>query len=164
MTEPGQQANEAAQTFAQATDSGCKSAKVQVVSIQESDPWKSLTATPKMIASVLAVVLLTYFFMVFGENLQRNAIALLPTRPRKKLTVDILQAIEREISRYVLTITLINTAVGMILAGALYWLGVELPEALLWGTLAALLNFAPYVGPRSEEPTSELQSLMRISS
>src|SRR3546814_6960681 len=115
--------------------------------IQESDPWKSLTATPKMIASVLAVVLLTYFFMVFGENLQRNAIALLPTRPRKKLTVDILQAIEREISRYVLTITLINTAVGMILAGALYWLGVELPEALLWGTLAALLNFAPYVGP-----------------
>src|SRR3546814_3692111 len=95
------------------TDSGCKSAKVQVVSIQESDPWKSLTATPKMIASVLAVVLLTYFFMVFGGNLQRNAIALLPTRPRKKLTVDILQAIEREISRYVLTITLINTAVGM---------------------------------------------------
>src|SRR3546814_7848691 len=125
MTEPVQQANEAAQTFAQATDSGPKSAKVQVVSIQESDPWKSLTATPKMIASVLAVVLLTYFFMVFGENLQRNAIALLPTRPRKKLTVDILQAIEREISRYVLTITLINTAVGMILAGALYWLGVE---------------------------------------
>src|SRR3546814_2113133 len=133
MTEPVQQANEAAQTFAQATDSGPKSAKVQVVSIQESDPWKSLTATPKMIASVLAVVLLTYFFMVFGENLQRNAIALLPTRPRKKLTVDILQAIEREISRYVLTITLINTAVGMILAG------------------------------RSEEHTSELQSLMRIS-
>src|SRR3546814_18811943 len=35
----------------------------------------------------------------------------------------------------------------MILAGALCWLGVELPEALLWGTLAALLNFAPYVGP-----------------
>src|SRR3546814_2823101 len=83
MTEPVQQANEAAQTFAQATDSGGKSAKVQVVSIQESDPWKSLTATPKIIASVLAVVLLTYFFMVFGENLQRNAIALLPTRPRK---------------------------------------------------------------------------------
>src|SRR3546814_18262232 len=35
----------------------------------------------------------------------------------------------------------------MILAGALYWLGVELPEALLWGTLAALLNLEPYVGP-----------------
>src|SRR3546814_18918884 len=95
MTEPVQQANEAAQTFAQATDGGGKSAKVQVVSIQESDPWKSLTATPKMIASVLAVVLLTYFFMVFGENLQRNAIALLPTRPRKKLKIGRASSRER---------------------------------------------------------------------
>src|SRR3546814_12239527 len=89
MTEPVQQANEAAQTFAQATDSGPKSAKVQVVSIQESDPWKSLTATPKMIASVLAAVLPTYFFMVFGENLQRNTIALLPTLHRKYLKLTI---------------------------------------------------------------------------
>ena len=147
MTEPMQQANQAAQTFARATGSQDKPPKVQVVTIQEADPWKSLTATPKMLASVLAVVLLTFFFMVFGENLQRNAIALLPTRQRKKITVEIMQAIEREISRYVLTITLINTALGMILAGALHWLGVALPEALLWGTLAALLNFAPYVGP-----------------
>lgn len=147
MTEPMQQANQAAQTFAQVTNSDSKPPKVQVVTIQDADPWKSLTATPKMIASVLAVVLLTYFFMVFGENLQRNAIALLPTRQRKKITVDILQAIEREISRYVLTITLINIALGMVLAGALHWLGVEMSEALLWGTLAALLNFAPYVGP-----------------
>src|SRR3546814_5863717 len=102
MTEPVQQANDAAQTFAQSTDSAPKSAKVQVVSIQESDPWKSLTATPKMIASVLPVVLLTYFFMVFGEKLQRNAIALLPPRTRKTLTVATLPALERQISRYVL--------------------------------------------------------------
>jgi predicted PurR-regulated permease PerM len=146
MTQPMQQANQAAESFARATNSG-KQSKVQVVSIQDSDPWKSLTATPKLLASVLAVVLLTFFFMVYGENLQRNAIAMLPTRQRKKLTVEILHAIEREISRYVLTITIINSVLGMILAGALYWLGVELQEALLWGTMAALLNFAPYVGP-----------------
>src|SRR3546814_553262 len=147
MTEPVQQANEAAQTFAQATNSESKPAKVQVVTIQDSDPWKSLTATPKMIASILAVVLLTYFFMVFGENLQRNAIALLPTRQGKQITHDILQAFHPDISRNVLTSTPTNTPGVMILPGALYWLGVELPEALLWGTLAALLNFAPYVGP-----------------
>jgi predicted PurR-regulated permease PerM len=146
MTQPMQQANQAAESFARVTNDG-KTPKVQVVSIQDSDPWKSLTATPKSLASVLAVVLLTFFFMVYGENLQRNAISLLPTRQRKKLTVDILQAIEREISRYVLTISIINALLGMILAGALYWLGVESQEALLWGTVAAVLNFAPYVGP-----------------
>lgn len=146
MTQPMQDANEVAETFARAANNAPQR-KVQVVSIQDPDPWKSLTATPRMLASLLAVVLLTFFFMVYGENLQRNAIALLPTRQRKKLTVDILQAIEREISRYVLTISIINTLLGALLAGALHWLGVELPEALLWGTMAALLNFAPYVGP-----------------
>ena len=51
---------------------------MQVVSTEVNDPYKSLTATPQLLASVLAVVLLTFFFMVYGENLQRNAIALLP--------------------------------------------------------------------------------------
>lgn len=146
MTGPVQQANRAAESFARAAND-TQPRKVQVVSIQDSDPWKSLTATPKLLASALAVVLLTFFFMVYGENLQRNAIAMLPTRQRKKLTVDILQAIEREISRYALTISVINSALGLVLAGALYGLGVNLQEALLWGTVAALLNFAPYVGP-----------------
>lgn len=146
MTQPMQQANQAAESFARAA-SDPSQRKVQVVSIQDPDPWKALTATPKMLASVLAVVLLTFFFMTFGENLQRNAIALLPTRQRKKLTVDILQSIEREMSRYVLTISIINTLLGLAVAGALYALGLETQEALLWGTVAALLNFAPYVGP-----------------
>ena len=38
--------------------------------------------------------------------------------------------------------------VGLVFAAALYLLlGVPMDEALLWGTMAALLNFAPYVGP-----------------
>jgi predicted PurR-regulated permease PerM len=100
-----------------------------------------------VLASVLAVVLLTFFFMVYGQSLQRNAIALLPGRQQKRITVDILQSIEHEISRYMLTITVINTLFGLLFASALFFLQVPLDEALLWGTMAALLNFAPYVGP-----------------
>ncbi len=74
-------------------------------------------------------------------------IALLPNRQQKRFTAEILRSIEREISRYVLTITLINVGLGLILSGVLMLLGIALPEALLWGTVAALLNFAPYVGP-----------------
>ncbi|TKR29481.1 AI-2E family transporter [Luteimonas gilva] len=146
MTQPMQQANKAAESFARAASEPAPR-KVQVVTIQDPDPWKSLTATPKMLASVLAVVLLTFFFMTYGENLQRGAIALLPTRQRQKLTVEILQSIEREMSRYVLTISIINALLGLAFAGALYAMGLALQEALLWGTVAALLNFAPYVGP-----------------
>lgn len=112
------------------------------------DPYALLTQAPKAVGGVLAVVLLTFFFMVFGEDLQRRAIALLPTRQRQRITVEIMQSIERDLSRYVLTISLINAGVGLLLAAVLHFaLGVDVPEALLWGTIATLLNFAPYVGP-----------------
>ena len=147
MTKPMQDANKAAQNIARAAGGETTGKPVQVVRTEVNDPYKALTATPRLLASVLAVVLLTFFFMVYGDSLQRNALALFHTRQQKKLTVDILQSIEREISRYVLTISLINAAVGLVFAAALYWLKVPLQEALLWGTMAAILNFAPYVGP-----------------
>lgn len=147
MTKPMYDANRAAQTIARAAGGENTSRPVQVLKTEPDDPYRALTSTPKRLAQVLAVVLLTFFFMVYGESLQRNAIALLPRPQQKKLTIDILQAIEREISRYVLTISLINTALGLALAGSLHLLGVPLPEALLWGTMAAILNFAPFVGP-----------------
>ncbi|WP_425605934.1 AI-2E family transporter [Lysobacter firmicutimachus] len=147
MTKPMQDANRAAQNIARAAGGESTAKPVQVVKTELNDPYRSLTATPKYLAQVLAVILLTFFFMVYGETLQRNAIALLPGPQQKKLTIDILHSIEREISRYVLTISLINTGLGLALAGALYALGVPLPESLLWGTMAATLNFAPFVGP-----------------
>lgn len=147
LTKPMLDANKAAQNIARAAGGESTSKPVQVIRTELNEPYKALTATPRRVASVLAVILLTFFFMVYGQSLQRNALALLPTRQQKKLTVDILTSIEREISRYVLTITLINLGLGLALAGSLYWLGVPVQEALLWGTMAAILNFAPYVGP-----------------
>ena len=146
MTKPMKDANEAAQNIARVAG-GESGRRVQVVRTEANDPYKALSTTPKLLASALAVVLLTFFFMVYGESLQRHAIALLPTRQQKKFTVDILHSIEHEISRYVLTISVINTVVGLVFALALHWIGLGLPEALMWGTMAALLNFAPYVGP-----------------
>src|SRR5690606_35289064 len=58
MTQPMQRANQAAESFARATIDGTRP-KVQVAAIQDNDPWQSLTATPRMLASILAVVLLT---------------------------------------------------------------------------------------------------------
>lgn len=147
LTKPVQDANKAAESFARAAAGTQTGRQPQIVQAAPDDPYRKLLATPRVLASLLAVVLLTFFFMVYGENLQRNAIALLPGRQQKKFTVDILHSIEREVSRYVLTISVINTVVGFVFAGVLYLLGLPLAEALLWGTMAALLNFAPYVGP-----------------
>lgn len=146
MVKPVTDANQAAENIARAAEG--RRREVQLVRTELNDPYRSLTATPKVLASVLAVVLLTLFFMIFGERLQHAAIALLPSRQQKRITVGILQSIEREMSRYVLTISTINATVGMVFAGLLHWLcDISLQESLLWGTLVAVLNFAPYVGP-----------------
>jgi len=147
LAKPMQEANKAAESIARAAGGESTARPVQVVKTEVNDPYKSLTATPMAIASVLAVVLLSFFFMVYGQDLQRHAIALLPDRQKKRVTVDILQAIESELSRYVLTISVINAVVGLVFAASLhFFLKVPLDEALLWGTMAAVLNFAPYVG------------------
>ena len=146
LIKPVQEANKAAENIARAA--GGSTAPVQVVKTEVNDPWKSLVATPKAITAVLAVVLLTFFFMVYGQTLQRHAVALLPSRQQKRLTVEILQSIEQELSRYVATISIINAVVGLAFALLLHFaLGIPLNEALLWGTMAFALNYAPYVGP-----------------
>ena len=148
LAKPMRDANKSAENIARAAGGENTAKPVQVIKTEANDPYKALTATPRMVASVLAVVLLTFFFMVYGEDLQRRAIALMPDRHQKKVTVEILHAIETEISRYVLTISLINLLLGLVYALCLhFFLAVPLDEALLWGTMAAILNFAPYVGP-----------------
>jgi predicted PurR-regulated permease PerM len=148
LVKPVQEANKAAENIARAAGGETGTRPVQVVKTEGNESYRALTATPKLVASIVAVVLLTFFFMVYGESLQKNAIALLPGRQQQRLTVEILQSIEHEISRYVLTISLINFVLGLIYAASLHFgLGVPADEALLWGTMAALLNFAPYVGP-----------------
>ncbi|TZF81923.1 AI-2E family transporter [Cognatilysobacter lacus] len=146
MIKPVHEANQAAQRLASAATAGSGDSRT-VVRTETRDPYHWLASTPKIVSSILAVVLLTFFFMVYGENLQRHALGLLSSRQKQRITVDILASIEREISRYVLTITVINFVVGAVIAGLLVWFGVPPQEALLWGTMAFLLNFAPYVGP-----------------
>ncbi|HEY7885850.1 MAG TPA: AI-2E family transporter [Cellvibrionaceae bacterium] len=92
-----------------------------------------------------AVVVITYFFLVFGQDLMRNLVRSQATFSNKKVTVVIFQAIQSDVSRYILIITLINCTLGLCTAAAMAAMGVKDP--LLWGALAAMLNYAPYVGP-----------------
>jgi predicted PurR-regulated permease PerM len=150
ITRQVDQANKAAASIVRAAGA----TPVPASTVAEDKPkapnlWSLVSAAPRMLASLLAVVLLAYFFLVYGQDLQRQAIARLPADRHREMTVDILKRIETDLSTYVLTISAINVALGMVLTAALYWLGIDINDALLWGTLAALLNFIPYVGPLS---------------
>lgn len=90
-------------------------------------------------------VVATYFFLGFGEELLRNVVKAQETFSQKKLTVVMFETTRDDISYYVLVISVINVSLGLATAGLMSILGVE--DALLWGVLACLLNYAPYVGP-----------------
>lgn len=145
LVKPVEEANRAAASLAQAAGPAPDDS-VRVVE-RRADLWDMLAHTPSLLAGVLAVVLLSYFFLVYGEAMQHKAIALLPQRQHKRVTVGILLDIERDVTRYVVAITLINTLIAGVLTGALVWLGLDFSDALLWGVVAGLLNYAPYVGP-----------------
>ena len=63
LAKPVQEANKAAENIARAAGGENIAKPVQVVRTEVNDPYRALTATPRMIAAVLAVVLLTFFFM-----------------------------------------------------------------------------------------------------
>ncbi|WP_395791019.1 AI-2E family transporter [Aquimonas sp.] len=96
-------------------------------------------------ASIGTALVLVYLFLVYGELLLRRVVTIAPTLRDKRNAVEIVRSIQSDISRYVVTVTMINLALGATIAGVLYLLGVR--EPLLWGAMTALLNFAPYIGP-----------------
>jgi predicted PurR-regulated permease PerM len=92
-----------------------------------------------------AVIIMIYFFLVYGDDLMRNIVKAQQTFSDKKMTVVMFQVIRDDVSMYILWVSLINLGLGLCTAGALALFGIE--DALLWGALATILNYAPYVGP-----------------
>jgi predicted PurR-regulated permease PerM len=91
------------------------------------------------------LMLLLFFFLASSDALLRRFIEILPHLDEKRRAVSIVTEIENNISRYLLTITLMNALVGLF-AGLAVWL-LGMPDPLLFGTLAFLLNYIPIIGP-----------------
>jgi predicted PurR-regulated permease PerM len=104
-----------------------------------------LSATHSVLAGVGLTVFALYVFLGWGNLSLRKLIRVLPTLTEKKRAVDIARATERQVSAYLLTITLINALLGVALGSAIWLLGV--PNPALWGAMAFVLNFIPYLGP-----------------
>jgi len=104
-----------------------------------------LSATPAVLASMAGTLLLTFIFLLHGDALLRKLVELAPALHLKKDIVLATRSAQYELSTYMLTIATINAVFGLLTASALWLLGVD--NALLWGGIVALLNFAPFVGP-----------------
>jgi predicted PurR-regulated permease PerM len=86
-----------------------------------------------------------FFFLMGGPGLRAYLVLLSRNRDARLRTLRILDDIEHNLSRYMGTVSMVNMGVGLITAIAVYLMGF--PNAVLWGVLAFVFNYVPYIGP-----------------
>jgi predicted PurR-regulated permease PerM len=103
-----------------------------------------LDRTQRIAAGALVALILLYFLLANPDGLLEKLVGLAPALTDKKRVVGAVRQIESDVSRYLLTVSLVNAGLGVVTTAVLYLLGM--PNAPLWGVLAALSNFVPYAG------------------
>jgi predicted PurR-regulated permease PerM len=103
-----------------------------------------LVETRSGIVSTVTVIVLTLFLLSGGPPMLARMMAAVATEVYAAHALKVIEAIRSELGRYYWTIALINLALGVATGVVMMLLG--LPNPFLWGTMAAVLNFVPYVG------------------
>jgi len=103
------------------------------------------TSTAAILTGLFTTLLVLFYLLVSGEIFLRRIVEILPTFGNKRQAVETSLHIEQDISVYLVTVTLINIAVGLCTICIMWACGVANP--LLWGVVALLLNYVPIMGP-----------------
>lgn len=104
-----------------------------------------INRTGSLLAGVGETLVLLYLLLASGDLFLQKLVRVMPTLHDKNNAVEISHEMQQNISNYLFSVSLINLCLGLIVSGGLYFLGV--PNAAMWGMLAAVLNFVPYFGP-----------------
>ena len=105
---------------------------------------QAVMTVPFMLAQFLLTLVMMFFLIASGDMFYEKIVAVSPTFHDKRRAIGIVYDIERKISRYFLTITVINAGLGVAIGTALWLFGM--PNPALFGVMAFVLNFIPYLG------------------
>ncbi|WP_417511697.1 AI-2E family transporter [Methylophaga sp.] len=119
--------------------------QVQKVSPREPGVLVKLaTSVPEILAQMVFTLVLLFFLLASGDMFYEKLVHIMPTFKDKRNAVRISYDIERKLSNYLFTITLINAVLGIAVGISMWLLGM--PNAILFGVLAFAFNFVPYLG------------------
>lgn len=141
---PVQTMSKATQQVEQITDVGGGRQPQRVEVQTETLGERMFSQATEIVAGGLVMIILLFFLLASGDLFLRKLIRVLPSLADKKRAVEIARQIETDISAYLVTITIINVGLGLAVWGILTFLGV--PNPLLWGVLATVTNYIPYLG------------------
>lgn len=144
VQEAAKQAEELTQTDGLTDTDG--QPREQEVTVRQETMTESLTSGARAAVVGGAIMLFLLFFMLAsGDLFLRKLARVLPEFRHRRNAVAIARRIEREVSRYLFTMSAINVGLGCAIGLAMWWL--EMPNPILWGVMAGVLNFVPYIGP-----------------
>ena len=108
--------------------------------------WSGGVTFLGFVGQFILVLFLVYFFLVTGDLYKRKLVKIAgPTFTKKKLTVQILDEINRQIESFMRVQILTSVLVATVTSVALWWFGLE--QYIVWGLLAGIFNSIPYIGP-----------------
>lgn len=137
VLEAGQQVNEMA--------SGGRNEDVQKVVVREPSLFASFAyVAPAYLAQAVFTMVLLLFLLSSGDMFYEKLVHVMPTFRDKRRAMRIAYDIERKLSRYLFTITLINAGLGIAVGTAMWLIGM--PDPLLFGVAGFAFNFVPYLG------------------
>jgi predicted PurR-regulated permease PerM len=125
--------------------------------------WRSTGGLFTLAGQGFVVVVLTFYFLASDDLYKRKLVKIIGTRmSEKRLTVEILNDIERHVARYLAVRVLISAIVAVATWLAFWALGM--PEPAIWGIAAGVLNVIPYLGPISFTATATTVAFLRFDS
>lgn len=96
-------------------------------------------------ASTIVTLFIMYFLLALGRRTVDRGIDAMSSASRRACAHDLCHRFREQLAAYIQTLTLINIALGTVTGVVMAVLG--LPNSLLWGVLAGLLGYIPYLGP-----------------
>lgn len=107
--------------------------------------WNGTLGAASFVSLGVLVLFFSYFLLISADVFRRKLVRLSgPTLSRKRTTVEMLDDVAGHIQRYLLVQVFTSVVVGV--ASWLAFLAVGLEHAAVWGVIAGVLNFIPYVG------------------
>lgn len=102
-------------------------------------------ATPSVVIEIVLTLLMAFFMIEARVRLRQRLLFGRTSFGSSIKAARVLREVQDRVAAYILTVGWINALVGVIVAIGAWALGVDAP--IMWGGLAAILNFLPYIGP-----------------
>jgi predicted PurR-regulated permease PerM len=108
--------------------------------------WAGGMNLGSLLGQFAVVLFLVYFLLVTGDLFKRKLVKIAgPTLAKKRITVQIMDEINRQISGFLRVLVVTSAAVAVATSLVLWLFGVQ--QFVVWGILAGLFNTIPYIGP-----------------